>query len=354
MSTNRVLAGLFAGAGLLHLAMVLAAGIVWDLDARQAKPTAYLYSFYRPRLAGERIDSSAYNATRGGVGSFSDDLRKAYAKVCILGANSSLLVLTAPGDATMASLRGYAQTWMPARSALLGVEEANGYVVLVAVFLISFAFQVYFAWNAWHDDEGEVFFCEPCMERWLEYALTSPLQIVLVASLLMIRDTYTLTLLLAAQAACVLLGFGVECALHAGSEYEPIHVGRRRPDQAGRLWWVCFVASGVLHVCIWYVLLFQHSSIEQETSCYAEPATGPRKSEWMTPLCAVVYTQFVLFTLFAAVPAVQKVYSGPGRSIKDNFLQASRAYAILSVAAKFALGVSYICFVRLFPFSSKG
>jgi hypothetical protein len=57
----------------------------------------------------------------------------------------------------------------------------------------------------------------------------------------------------------------------------------------------------------------------------------------MTPLRAVVYTQFVLFTLFAAVPVVQKVYSGRGRSIKDNFLHASLAYAILRVAAKFAL-----------------
>ncbi len=85
-------------------------------------------------------------------------MRKAYAKVCILDPNSSLLVLTASGDATMASLQGYAQTWMPARSALLDVEEANGYFLLVAVFLISFAFQVYFAWNAWHDDEDEVFF----------------------------------------------------------------------------------------------------------------------------------------------------------------------------------------------------
>jgi hypothetical protein len=49
MSTKRPLVGLFAGAGLLHLAMVLAAGIVWDFDAWADNPAAYLYSFYRPR-----------------------------------------------------------------------------------------------------------------------------------------------------------------------------------------------------------------------------------------------------------------------------------------------------------------
>lgn len=261
-------------------------------------------------------------------------------------------MLTAPGDADLVSLRNYTQTWMPARYDLLGVAEGNGYAVLIAVFLLSCAFQVYFAWNAWYD-KTDAFFSEPCMERWLEYALTSPLQIVLVAGLLMIRDVYTLTLLLVAQAACVLLGFGVDCALYTASEYEPIDVRRRRREHAQRLWWVCFVASGVLHICIWYLLIFQHSSIEQETSCYADPPKGPHKSEWMTPLRAVVYTQFVLFTLFAAVPVVQKVYSGRGRSIKDNFLHASLAYAILSVAAKFALGVSYVCFVRLFPFSTR-
>lgn len=143
-------------------------------------------------------------------------------------------MLTAPGDADLVSLRNYTQTWMPARYALLGVAEGNGYAVLIAVFLLSCAFQVYFAWNAWYD-ETDAFFSEPYMERWLEYALTSPLQIVLVAGLLMIRDVYTLTLLLVAQAACVLLGFGVECARYTASEYEPIDVRRRRRDLAQRL-----------------------------------------------------------------------------------------------------------------------
>jgi len=43
-----------------------------------------------------------------------------------------------------------------------------------------------------------------------------------------------------------------------------------------------------------------------------------------------------------------------GQKHKGQLSIASLAYVILSVVAKFALGVSYICFVRLFPFSSKG
>ncbi len=36
---------------------------------------------------------------------------------------------------------------------------------------------------------------------------------MLIASLLMIRDVYTLILRMMAQAVCVLLGFAVECAV---------------------------------------------------------------------------------------------------------------------------------------------
>ena len=351
MSTKLALTALFVCAGIVHLLLLLATGVLWGLEVQQQKPPAYLYSFYRPRLSGERIVDSDYNITTPRVTSFSQDLLHAYDKVCVLGAKSNLLILTAPGNADLASLRNYTQTWLPARHPLVGVSEGNGYALLIAVFLLSCVFQVYFAWHAFHDSDS--FFSEPCMERWLEYALTSPLQIILVAALLMIRDVYTLTLLLVAQAACVLLGFGVECALHSASEYEPIHIGPRTRDHAPRLWWVCFLSSALLHSCIWYLLIFQHSSIEEETSCYADPPNGPHKSEWMIPLRATVYTQFVLFTLFAAVPLVQKLYSARGNGVRDNFMHASLAYATLSVAAKFALGVSYVCFVRIFPFSTR-
>jgi hypothetical protein len=67
----------------------------------------------------------------------------------------------------------------------------------------------------------------------------------------------------------------------------------------------------------------------------------------------VVWSQFVLFTLFAPVPATQKAYMWGEGDAGDTLLYGSVAYGVLSVAAKFTLGVSYICFVRLFPFSSK-
>jgi hypothetical protein len=360
---------LFVCACIVHVLLSIASGIVWYLQERDEQPSSYIYSFYRPKLVGERIsllDATDFgkldDGRRNASTTFSEDIQKAYAKVCIpkQGSNrDTLLMLTGSSGADMTELQNYTQTWMPTKYPLVGVSEVNGYGLLTGMFIISFLFQSVFCWHAFKDEDTS-FFAEPCLERWLEYVCTSPLQVVLIASLLMIRDVYTLSLLLAAQTVCVLLGFAVECAMENGTAYKAMSfhgTSNHRPGarpQAMRLWWVCFVCSAVLHCVIWYILIFQLLSIEAETQCYVQPAGGANHDQWIVPLRAVVWSQFVLFTLFAMVPPTQKVYVwGVGGDAGDTLLYGSVAYGVLSVAAKFTLGVSYICFVRLFPFSSK-
>jgi hypothetical protein len=91
----------------------------------------------------------------------------------------------------------------------LGSPHVNGHWMLFAVFFVSCLFQVYFVCQVERAD----FFRRPCLAHWLEYAATSPVQVVLVASCVMIRDVYTLGLLFTGQLVCVLLGFPIECAL---------------------------------------------------------------------------------------------------------------------------------------------
>jgi hypothetical protein len=335
--------------------------------------TSHLYSFYRTRVVGERI--SALKT------SFVDTLDTQYKDTCPEQPTSleSLLILQTSFDAEL-GLQNVKQTWLPAQYRLLGLPYANGYWMLFVVFFLSSLFQIYFLCQIVCID----FFRRPCLARWLEYAVTSPVQVVLVASCVMVRDVHTIMLLFAAQLVCVLLGFPIECAMQDPAKDIEIAAkktvtnasGSRLPDAkvitedqllipksspnndtatellryhkatSFTLWLLCLSVSCILHIVVWFVLIDQLSNVLHESRCYKGP------DGWKQPLQAVVYGQCVLFSLFAVVPIAQKIamLKSP---CADAFLNGSIAYAVLSAVAKTLLGGSYIAFVVLFPFKTK-
>lgn len=343
-----------------------------------------LYAFYRPRVTGERIQSA---------NNFIESLNTAYKTTCANHPSSvkNLLILRSTYYADL-DLENIMQTWMPATYRLFGLPHANGYFMLFVVFFLSALFQIYFLCQVVFLE----FFRNPCLARWLEYAVTSPVQVVLIASCVMIRDVYTLMLLFAAQLVCVLFGFPIECAMQnqqlasfmleklkdqdfavqiecvcnenececdvlythvKASELKvllkcdptfpaSVRFFNRARATSRNLWIVCVSASFVLHVCIWFILIDQLLNVLGESTCY----DGPQG--WKQPLQVVVYGQCVLFTLFAVVPVAQKIMmlTCP---CADVFLRGSIAYAVLSVSAKTLLGASYMAFVVLFPFETQ-
>ena len=388
----------------ISAAVHLGFGIYCLVQGIRTKPPApQLYSFYRTRIAGERSYTQASNASNASsanvssvtppnTSSFLQDLELAYTKACPLktAVPRPLLILTASMDSKL-GLRDVNQTWMPERHAFFGMDHVNGYLILAIVLFISFLFQLSFLYFCYQENPLQTF-RQPCILRWLEYALTSPLQVVLIASWVLIRDVYTVTLLLAAQLACVLLGFAVEAANANGTEeittgpVKPVGFvgpdaenGSQVPDpasvplieeteeqkqarhQATRknarksfgLWLTCFLAAGILHVAVWYILLTQLSNVVNETDCQGSTADSDADA-WKTPVRSVVYSQLILFSLFGLVPLFQEVAFFRGTSAAgDVFLYGSIAYAILSVLAKVALAATYIAFVVLFPFSTR-
>jgi len=336
--------------------------------------TSHLYSFYRTRVTGEKISTDL----DGPKTSFVENLDLLYKGTCPNQPASidSLLILQTSFD-TGLGLENVMQTWMPTRYRLFALPYANGYWMLFVIFFLSSFFQIYFLCQVVCID----FFRRPCLARWLEYALTSPVQVVLIASCVMIRDVHTIMLLFVAQLVCVLLGFPLECAMQnpandiqIAAKKTASTVNEKRPadwqDVAERLlvhpaqneaatellrynkaasftlWLLCFSASCIVHIVVWFVLIDQLSNVLHETRCY----DGPR--EWKQPLQIVVYGQCVLFTLFAFVPIAQKIVMLKS-PCADTFLNGSIAYAVLSVVAKTLLGGSYIAFVVLFPFQTK-
>jgi len=407
---------LFVASLVFHIAGLIVSVVYMQTPKKDANLNANLYEFYRPRVTGEKVQTNS---------PFIEVLKTAYKTTCKDSSSiKDLLILSTSNDASL-DLENFIQTWMPASYPLVGFKKVNGYWMLIVVFSMSIIFQIYFIVRL---EKNIDFFERPCLARWLEYAATSPFQVVLVASCVMIRDVYTIMLLFAAQLVCVLLGFPIEFALQnqclaarilkksndvnttaqgepgtrlTGTELslqnkakffmvhlmlvgnnentdneqsvskqvvethhllptiqEPLYDDScskvcqdffsREKAISRNVWIVCMFASLMLHVFVWFILISQLSSVLSESKCY------DGDTSWQEPLQAVVYGQAVLFSLFALVPLEQKrqQMSSDSNSTSAIFLRGSLAYAILSVAAKTLLAITYIVFVLLFPFKS--
>lgn len=346
----------------------------FEAHDRPESTKSFLYSFYRPTITGDR--SRAYESSPS---SFIGVLEDAYGDTCVDGSRPPhLLKLRAAFENTTNPLHDdiFTLTWMPSVVSFFGIDEVNGYLYLSLMFGLSFVFQLVSLYQANHNNDN--FFETPCSWRWLEYALTSPMAVILVASALMQRDVNTLTLLSVAQAACVQFGFAVEYAI---ADFDNTQTDTKAidfqevtalpvdkcpntwPHQRNRLWWFSFLASGALHVTIWHMLISHFINTSTDTDCLQSKQAREQSDTWRNAMIAVLAGQCVSFTAFAFVPIYQAFQVGilPWKSDScDHLTQEQNVrrvmrkgfeiYTILSCTAKFLLGVTYISFVRLFPF----
>jgi hypothetical protein len=252
----------------LHVACLVATIVSWqggclfftnacfEAHDRPGAVKSFLYSFYRPTMAGDvRVSSSWY------ASGFVHGLETAYDDTCVDGSRRPpLLKLQVSFENKTHPLYEdtFTLTTVPTVVSFYGRQEANDYVYLTSMFSISFFFQLVSLYQTNHNNDN--FFETPCSWRWLEYALTSPMTVVLVASALMERDVNTLTLFSVAQAVCVQFGFAVEYAVADFDEKastkaidfqevtaQPVDkVPQTWPHQRNRLWWYSYLDSGAL------------------------------------------------------------------------------------------------------------
>jgi hypothetical protein len=304
------------------------------LEAHDSPHTSksFLYSFYRPTITGDR--SKAHDSASS---SFIRVVEDAYSDTCVDGSSPPhLLKLRAAFEnATSAHEDILTLTWMPTVISFFGIDHANGYIYLSVMFAISFFFQLVSLYEA--NQNNNNFFETPCSWRWLEYALTSPMD--------------------NAQKETKAIDFQEVIALPVDKSPQTW------PHQKNRLWWFSFLASGALHVTIWHVLIAHFINTSQDTDCLQSPEAREQSDTWRNAMIVVLTGQCLSFTLFALVPIYQAFQVGilPWKSDKYNGLtqeenvrrvmrKGFEIYSILSFSAKFILGVTYISFVRLFPF----
>ena len=326
--------------------------LVQHLEAPADSP--HRFALYHARVGSEL--SAAPNA------SFARDLERAHAKTCA-GATpnaTGLLVLHEEHNAA---------SWLPERADF----SVDGFLLLAVVFFVSCAAQCFYAYTTLREHALESF-RQPCLPRCLEYALTSPLQVALVAMCLLIRDVQTVALLVAAQAACMLLGYAIEFALGTSDLEDPLEhtiMARSPPalavplelrigtlvcgpslderyvhsheQRAARAFELCFSVSFLLHAAVWAVLWTQLLAVEASV-CSSTPQL------WTAPLRLLVAGHCALFSCIKLVPLLQSLWMWAGEADASTvFVYGSVAYAVLGVVAKSLLLAAYVAFVQLLP-----
>jgi hypothetical protein len=106
---------------------------------------------------------------------------------------------------------------------------------------------------------------------------------------------------------------------------------------------------------------FIHTS--SDTDCLQSAEAREQSDTWRNAMVVVLAGQCISFTLFGIVPVYQAYQLGilPWKTTRYSDLTQEQnvrrvmrkgfeIYTILSCTAKFTLGMTYIAFVRLFPF----
>jgi Heliorhodopsin len=140
--------------------------------------------------------------------------------------------------------------------------------------------------------------------RWVEYAFSSSLMIVVIASLSGVREIGTLIAIFGANAGMILFGWSMEVA----------NEGRARPQ------WLHFVFGSVIGLVPWIVI----------GVALATAATAPGAVGIPGFVIAIYISMFITFNVFALNMVLQNARVGPWR----EYGYGERAYMILSLVAK--------------------
>ena len=218
----------------------------------------------------------------------------------------------------------------------------------------------------------------PDFARWVEYALTSPLQLVIVAGSVWIGDRTTLYSLAVAQANMIMNGYIIELFIQRMYKFNSKHPHnndereRTRVEKNGRcrrnalfvllFAWVSFVG-------IWYCIIANYRRLDASTGqcdkCGTTSAAECTMSfcELKGGICRglneipaavpyIVGTQGVLFALFGVVQSSQL---WAARNVKDHqemrmaWHTVTLWYSILSVVAKCSLEIGFLVMLRQMP-----
>lgn len=238
---------------------------------------------------------------------------------------------------------------------------------LVWIFIVSVAFQGARVWlfvlqgNRHRNNKSFLFseyrpYAGPDFWRWIEYALTSPFQIIIIASSFRVTDRSLLLTLGALQGALTILGFCIELQIQKLAKHrvklsrDPTKA-RKRSHMIKAI--ILIWSAWALHGVIWFVLFERFERQKDNLKECGYLSTMP----WAVNL--IVFGEFFLFTLFGLVPSTQLllVITKVNNNNEDKesppdvarWELAAMAYAILSVTAKSLLEYGFLALLETMP-----
>jgi len=183
---------------------------------------------------------------------------------------------------------------------------------------------------------------EPDFLRWIEYTLTSPLQIVVICGTVYTRNISDITQLAALQAALTLTGWTIEILisnLQIAKHYSDCNSRTHDFYEILLRLFVVFFSAVMFHIVIWANIITKYYSHENRIQMCDFGFT-----ELPAILGNIVVLQCILFSLFGLIPLLQVFYILYSKKQCNTFAYAGLAYGMLSVLSK---GLLVIMFVKL-------
>ena len=221
----------------------------------------------------------------------------------------------------------------------------------------------------------------PDFGRWVEYVITSPLQIVIVVCSVWSRDRAVLYGLAMAQANMMLIGYIIECCLKKLYKYNAAletpntssqSVPRKARNTQYRLLFALVLAWTSFGV-IWGVIIQQFNrqnanagkcddcgSLSVATCpsdrCEVKDAACQGKNEIPPAVVFIVASQCLLFASFGLVQTWQILFAQHVSTRVEahvTWRKVTLYYSILSVVAKCTLEIGFIIMLQQMPTSSR-
>ena len=185
----------------------------------------------------------------------------------------------------------------------------------------------------------------PDFWRWVEYAVTSPLQIIIIAGSFFMRETVMLTLIAVVQGALMLLGYVIELEIQGLNAIKVAASYHQVPEQSKiyprtftatcRLLFL-LVCAYVCHGVVWSVLIMKFQM-------QASAGTDCKNPTEMPPeILILIALECFLFSVFGVVISVQALRvvladTLTEEAVEHQWTNVSVWYSGLSVSAKLVL-----------------
>ena len=230
------------------------------------------------------------------------------------------------------------------RGILLLYESGQSFdqaVLVAAVLVISCMFQLGRAFIPTYDLGSG-----PDAWRWLEYAVTSPLQIIIIASALFQRDLHFLLIIANLQCALVVLGYLLDiiCDIKCQQSDAKMQMYLHDTDTfayAVIKVWLIFIATCVFHVSIWWVVINKFLEAPPTfTTCTHDNGAPP----WLE---FIVYGQCACFSLFGVVMLIHVLFVcladlRTPTDVEHSWRVVTWLYSMISVVAKLLLEYGFV------------